>query len=528
MSYLSKHTSTKVTPQSAPIPGSTQVANSAGGYSWAVDCWTRMQRFLILGSEGGSYYATEKKLTLENTAAVRECIRMDGRRAVDIIVDVSRAGRAPRNEPALFALALAAKEESNCDTRAYALSKLSEVARTGTHLLHLAAMLDELGGWGRGTRSAFARWYNEKLPEGLAYQLIKYQQRDGWSHRDVMRLAHPVPRSAEHARLFDWACNGGMDEKQTSKLVNAFEAAKKATIPELIRLIQEYRLPREAIPTEALKEPSVWEALLHEPMGMTALIRNLATMTRVGLIAPLSAATKHIVERLQDEKQLLAGRVHPIQILSALLTYSSGHSTRGSSTWAPSQNIVSALDVAFYKSFGLLEKNNARTMLAVDISGSMDGGEVAGVPGLTPRIASAAMALVTANTSSNYLIAGFSHHLVELEISPRDRLDTVVKKLQQYPMGSTDCSLPMTAAQVSKWPVDLFVTYTDSETYMGHIHPAQALKQYRKAMGINSKSVVVGMVSNGFTIADPNDRGMLDVVGFDTATPNIIADFAKE
>jgi 60 kDa SS-A/Ro ribonucleoprotein len=35
------------------------------------------------------------------------------------------------------------------------------------------------------------------------------------------------------------------------------------------------------------------------------------------------------------------------------------------------------------------------------------------------------------------------------------------------------------------------------------------------------------MVSNGFTIADPNDSGMLDVVGFDTATPSIIADFAN-
>ena len=34
------------------------------------------------------------------------------------------------------------------------------------------------------------------------------------------------------------------------------------------------------------------------------------------------------------------------------------------------------------------------------------------------------------------------------------------------------------------------------------------------------------MVSNGFSIADPQDGGMLDVVGFDTSTPSIIADFA--
>ena len=54
----------------------------------------------------------------------------------------------------------------------------------------------------------------------------------------------------------------------------------------------------------------------------------------------------------------------------------------------------------------------------------------------------------------------------------------------------------------------------------------QALEQYRQKFGIPAKLIVVGMTSNGFSIADPNDAGMLDVVGFDTATPNIISEFA--
>ncbi|MBW3631376.1 MAG: hypothetical protein KY464_19090 [Gemmatimonadetes bacterium] len=45
--------------------------------------------------------------------------------------------------------------------------------------------------------------------------------------------------------------------------------------------------------------------------------------------------------------------------------------------------------------------------------------------------------------------------------------------------------------------------------------------------GIPAKLVVVGMASNGFTIADPNDTGMLGVVGFDAAAPQLIADFAR-
>jgi DNA repair exonuclease SbcCD nuclease subunit len=68
---------------------------------------------------------------------------------------------------------------------------------------------------------------------------------------------------------------------------------------------------------------------------------------------------------------------------------------------------------------------------------------------------------------------------------------------------------------------------TTSETWAGHIHPAQALRQYRSEFVGDAKAVVVGMTSNGFTLADPNDRGMLDVVGFDTSAPAVIADFIR-
>ena len=55
--------------------------------------------------------------------------------------------------------------------------------------------------------------------------------------------------------------------------------------------------------------------------------------------------------------------------------------------------------------------------------------------------------------------------------------------------------------------------------------PVQALQEYRRKLGIPAKLVVVGMTANGFSIADPNDGGMLDVVGFDAATPQLISDF---
>ena len=130
MSYLKRHGTRRV-PQSAPIRCSGQVPNSAGGFAWAVDDWTRLRRFLVLGSEGGSYYASEWTLTRENAKAVEQAAsREDGPRAVAEIVRVAREGRAPKNDPALFALALAAGLGDEA-TRQAALEALPQVAPHG-------------------------------------------------------------------------------------------------------------------------------------------------------------------------------------------------------------------------------------------------------------------------------------------------------------------------------------------------------------------------------------------------------------
>jgi len=91
----------------------------------------------------------------------------------------------------------------------------------------------------------------------------------------------------------------------------------------------------------------------------------------------------------------------------------------------------------------------------------------------------------------------------------------------------TDCSLPMLYALEHRLEIDLFLVFTDNETWAGTIHPDEALRLYRQRTGFGAKLAVVGMTSNGFSIADPNDPGMLDVVGFDAAAPAVIADFAR-
>lgn len=551
MTAYAKHISAAKTPQSEPIPATTQVANSSGGFSFPVDDWTRLDRFLVLGAEGGSYYASERKSTQENAAAVSRCLAADGLRTVARIVGISEAGRAPKNDPAIFALALAASYKPSTPTRQAALAALSKVCRNGTMLFQFNETVKQLRGRGRALNRAIARWYLDKEPRDLAYQCVKYQQREGWSHRDLLRLAKPKAEGT-HQEIFHWIAKGWPDVGAAAHPnadlhpIWAMEKARRAASEEEIcRLIRDFDLVRECIPTRWLTEPAVWEALL-EKMPLTALIRNLATMTRVGLLAPLSAAVLTVTERLAGDSQLRKARIHPIAVLAALLTYKAGRGERGQHHWQPVAQVIDALDGAFYRAFGNIEATGKRWLLALDVSGSMGSGVIAGVPGLTPRVGSCAMALVTAATEAQhsfvaftsggwqchaagrgqYVSMGWTNGLTPFDVSPRERLDDVCSRTAALPMGGTDCALPMLYATERKIPVDVFAVYTDSETWAGNIHPCQALRDYRRCMGIGAKLIVVGMVSNSFSIADPDDGGMMDVVGFDTSAPAVMADFA--
>ncbi len=534
------------TPQSATIPGTAQVPNSAGGFAWAVNRWTRLDRFLVLGSEGGTFYVGERELTMENASSVAECIAEDGVQTVRRVVEVSASGRAPRNDPALFVLAMAAGLGDEV-TRRYALDALPEVARTGTHLFHWLRYVQAFRGWGRGVRRAVGAWYTARPARELAYQLLKYPSRDGWSHRDALRLAHPRPETVEQGILFRRAVTRETGEVpaelEGSEIVRLLRAVEELhgsgeTSPERAAArVREHRLTREMLPSELLREPVVWEALL-EGMPLTALIRNLGVMSGVGLLAPMSDAARTVVSRLTDGEALRRARVHPVAVLAALKTYAQGRGMRGKSTWTPVAQVVDALDTAFYLAFGNVEPSNRRTLLALDVSGSMDA-RILGMEYLSCREGAAAMALVTAAvepehrfvafTNGKYpsMHAGYTSGLTPLSISPRQRLDDVVRSVSGLPFGGTDCALPMREAAKHGWQVDTFVVYTDHETWAGEVHPAQALREYRERTGIPAKLVVVGMASNGFSIADPEDGGMLDVVGFDASAPQLIGDFAR-
>lgn len=507
------------------------VPNNAGGFSFQVDDWTRLQRFLILGTEGGSYYATERKMTRDSAAAVERCIAADHKRVVDIIVSVSEQGRAPKNDPALFALAMASKLAKDPLARAYAMEALPKVARIGTHLFHFAEYVKGFGGWGRGTVRGFQNWYEGKSDMELAHQITKYKSRDGWSHRDILRKAHPHTADFTRNSIYRFVTKGEFElakrgDNAALHYILATEEAQTCDRKKLVELIAEYKLPREVVPTEALNDPAVWNALLPH-MGVTALVRNLGKLTAVGVVGPLSNCAKQVLEALRNSDQIKRSKIHPVQLLVAYKTYSNGHGDKGSLSWTPNPNVVAALEDAFYASFGNVEPSNKKTLLALDVSESMTSNTIAGMSNITAREASAVMAMVTLRSEAESYMCGFSSRFIQLKITPRDSLDAIMSEIANLPFSYTDPTVAIKWALDNKVPAEVFAVYTDNEVNGPSIPPARAIKEYRQKTGIAAKLIVVGMCVNKFTIADPSDGGMMDVCGFDTAAPNVMADFAR-
>lgn len=551
------------TPQSQPMEAG-QVKNNAGGYVFTVSPWTRLHRYLVLGSENPTYYQRANALTKENAKCVMECWNLDPLRTAAIITSISDQGRAPKNDPAIFALALGAVSNSK-EARQAAYAAVPVVCRTASHLFSWQSDCSNLGkGSGRGYKRVLANWYGSKTTKDLAFQMVKYRQRNGFTHKRAIELSNMGPgdiADLERVNLYKWARGKHLDAEgnwnigHLPDMLNGHLAAmtlEPKDASRLANLIERHKLPWEAIPTWAMKNKEVWETLI-PTVGLTALIRNLGNITACGAVTSQNYET--ITNRLLDTKALDKARIHPFNVLQALAVYRSGKGLMGDNTWTPVTKIIDALDEAFYYCFKFAEPTGKRYLVALDVSGSMDS--PIGSPStklgrytssatsnpLSCREASAAMALVTLKTERHVDVIGFSAGsgsfapgnrrsfsylstgVTPLNISARQRLDDVVKTITGLRFGGTDCALPMLWALDKGHKYDAIVVYTDNETWAGNVHPKQALDDYKRKMDVDTKFVVCGMTSTGFSIADPLRDDMLDIVGLDSAVPTLISNF---
>ena len=533
MSTALKSVNTRKTAQTEQA-NERQVKNNAGGYVYKLEPLDVVRRFLILGVEGNTFYKSGKALARENAQTILSVAKAHPKELVDLIVEVSVNGLAPKQDATLFALAAAS---SVPEAFPYVRDAFRNVVRTGTHLFTFVGYASQFRGWGRGFRDMVASWYTEANESALGYQVVKYRQRNGYTHRDVLRLSHPKTNNPDRNNLLAYAAEKSCRADALPESVRGYlKVADSSDIEKIVAAIYEYNLSWEMIPSSALNDARVWQAFIKNGMPLGALLRQLPKITRVGALDD-AGVLRIVLSQLKDKERIEKARIHPFSVLIALRTYAEGRSFRGSSSWVPHVKIVDALDEMFYLAFKNVEPANKRTMIALDVSGSMWWNE--NDDPVTPAEAAVAMSMITLATEEDVTTVAFSGSvgwgdaslgakaLKPLALSARQRLDDAVNSVRGLPMTSTDCAAPILYALHKKIEIDTFIVYTDNETWEGDIHVDQALKMYRDKMGIDARLAVVAFTATEFTIGDPADGNVLNVAGLDSSLGALLADFSS-
>ena len=534
-----------------------------GAYVFSITDEAFLMRFLITGSTG-SFYASQASQMSEHIEFLTNIALGDisaGFKAIEMIETVSRQGRAVKNDSALFALAVMT-QSAHVIVRQRAYAAVPVVARTATHLFMLMGFLKETRGFGRGLRRAINGWYLNRETQSLAYQIAKYRNREGWTHRDVLRVTRPqaAKMTDEQKALINYAVHPDQDSaiggaSQLSPVISAYEEMKrlpnnKQGIQRGLDLIVTHNLPHEVVPNDWKKEIMVWTSLLPS-MNPEALLRNLGRMTSLSMFQTTNKDYLRNIEMVRSvflPERLRSARLHPLKIYIAMKAYTSGTS-RGGLSWSANKQILDILNSAFYNSFQYAPKTGKKIYLGLDVSGSMSqacyspdgrtsqyGGYSHGGSGsISCHEAETIMARAITAVEDDFHVAAFSHKLVDVTETfdkTKDDIKTTVSKISRIPFGSTNLSLPMMDAlsnpKLKNKAFDAFVIFTDNEVNIHAVHPAKLIADYRGKVGKPTRFIVVGMTANRISIADPKDPYMLDIGGFDSAIPKLLSEFISD
>jgi len=519
----------------------------------------KFRRFLCYGSESSScrQLIAEKSLIAETHETIKETAPalislVESQRGEEVVKEIVNARTDPslNSDTAVFSLAVCARLAKDLKSKQAAYKALPQVCLLPSHLFlfvaHAEKLSGETTGWGRAQRKAISDWYTSKDPLKLAKDVTQYKTRYGWSHKDILRLAH-VKSDKESMSLILKLLNRGfaavqeqyagdglqIEGKAVLEYVSDVNTVKHSTDEKVVAgLVEKHKLSREHLPTALTNNKEVWRAMLqHVPL--CEVLPQLGKLTSIGLLDSSSSDNQIAIltQRLCNAQEVQQSGLQPIEVLLSQKTYDQGKNERGKLKWMPSTAISESLKTAYYSSFKNVRPSGVRYLMAVDINGDTPSSAVLRSTQLKPLLATAGLAMVMGRSENTYQLVGYSQTIAPARLTPQMPIQEVVQQLlevtRKTAAPSTDCSLPLLWAADNKKEVDVFVILTDCESSQGAVSPLEALIKYRKDMNIpDARLIVFSLTSDAFSLADDSDPGMLDIIGYDAATANVLRRFA--
>lgn len=249
-----------------------------------------------------------------------------------------------------------------------------------------------------------------------AYQLAKYDRDSTVKLRDVLRLVRPKPADEAQSALWKQVKDRSLPAPDTWEVALSGGANKKETFERLLR---------------------------EGNLGYFALLRNLRNMTQAGVDVAL--VTNAIIERKNG-----AHRILPFRYVAA---------ARAAPQFEP------ALDTALHKAISEMPVYAGKTILLVDVSGSMNW-KLSEKSDLKRIDAAAALAAIFPGDVRMFT---FSNDLVE--VPPRRGMAGVDAIVNSQAHGST--LLGQAVKEINKLPHDRLIVITDEQSHDAVPHAAQ-------------------------------------------------------
>jgi hypothetical protein len=301
----------------------------------------------------------------------------------------------------------------------------------------------------RGIADAVARLYTERA-------LLKYDTGShGFRFADVLDLCHPSPSAPWQGDLFACALarRHNRDEpcRESLGTLRANATLRKAAEanPELLLDAESLRLAgmtwEDALSLAGSKvdKAKLWEALIPS-MGVMALARNLRNFDQAGVS---DAAAGQVCARFADPEQVARSRMFPFRWLAAYRN-------------APSLRWGHALDKALTASLANVPALTGRSLILVDLSGSMSGSAGGSNSDMTradvAKVFGAALAM---RTDPTLVWFDTSSGRVDVPVG-----GSLLKLVESFPSAGGGTS---TAAAVARWYAghDRVVIVTDEQAH---------------------------------------------------------------
>jgi 60 kDa SS-A/Ro ribonucleoprotein len=336
---------------------------------------------------------------------------------------------------------------------------------------------------------------------------------------DIIKMAHPTPRSREREALYGYLIGRVHDASALPESVRSFETFKAGDRAELPRV------PFQMLTALDLGKAE-WTAIARRaPWQMTRM--NLNTFARHGVFDE-PELPELIAERLRDPQAIRKARVFPYQLMTAFTM---------TDERVPSivrESLQDAMEIALAN----VPRIEGKVYVCPDISGSMHSPVTGYRKGSTTAVrcidVAALLAASILRKNPRAEVIPFESKVVEARLNARDSVMTNADKLARLPCGGTNCSAPLAFLNKRKAEGDLVIYVSDNESWVDAPHygrfggsRTETMNQWERFRARNPQARMVCLDIQPYATVQAKEReDILNIGGFSDQVFEVIAEFA--